>query len=1251
MNIFQNTKQFFISLNIYLFFIPTFMFTGIVASAKPAGYKAGDSLWHNIPRAVRYQPDNGDFVIRNGDKRFNRALYGTNTGFRVETGDLPEFALYMPGMGGNLKLGIALHDTPLWLTDAASIEARYRPGSMVYEISDNLLGYGKIQLEVMAMAGAEGVIIKVAPRQLPEKSRLYMAYGGATGKRFPREGDIGADPATVFDMKPEYCKNNEFYTHENMFRLYYGPARAQSEDELYENDFRLSSEEKKALRLKNKKRLYGLVPPGSVFKICDAAFQNTPAVLLSSTPSESPVIVCEFPVFTGDDLYLVIWNPETKDSVSYAGIPGMVMEAEKTRKEIAGQVKLNTPDEHINALGATLSIAADAVWEEPSYLHGAVAWRMRLPGWRGAYAADWMGWHDRARIHFNAYLKSQYLSPDSGPNMPDPKTNLARQEEKEGNSLFTSGYISRNPNQVSKPHHYDMNLVFFDQLLRHLKWTGDKAYAREIWPALKRHLAWEKRCFDGNGDGLYDAYAAIWASDALQYSGGGVTHSSSYNYKANSLAAEIARWIGEDPDPYYREAAKIKKAVNSLLWMPDKGWYAEYKDLLGLQQVHPSAAVWTVYHALDAGIADPFSAYQSLRYIDTQIPHIPVKAKGMTDGSYHVLGTTSWMPYTWSINNVALPENLHTSLAYWQGSRYEEAFNLWKSSLIESMYMGSSPGNFQQLSFYDAFRGELYRDFADPIGVAARTLVEGLFGIAPDAIGKILTVQPGLPDKWNAASLATPDFEFDYLREKNIETYNLKQAMPVKMKLRFCFVARAENIESVMVNGKNVSWQVIEESIGTPRVEILSDYAEAYNIEVRWQGQQIEKKSYTGYISNTGNLSVSYKFAKIEDVYDPQSILNNLKFEQGNLLTAFKNITGNRTIFIKLRQAAMVWWEPVNIELREPVEIVACNSQEKDILSFKVRNNTDTPVDAEYTVNQGVGSKKQRISIAAHSCTETVEWRGKNLFPGSNLVRVEAQGIAITKPVLNWNIDDKENANYKTLDLSAYFNDSVTAIFKNRYLSPRSPYPTLQLPVHGIGDWCSYKESASIDDRGLRQLADGVGIFKIPQGVPFRTPFEIYLPNIIYTSRWDNYPAKVVIPLEGKADHVYLLMAGSTHHMQSRFVNAKVTVVFEDGTSEVLELKNPENWWPIEQDFYEDGFAFSTGAPRPLRLHLKTGRVTLEGYNVLSKNKTIHIDGGAANILDIPLNRSKNLKELHLETTANDVVIGLMAVTLLLSLK
>jgi len=187
---------------------------------------------------------------------------------------------------------------------------------------------------------------------------------------------------------------------------------------------------------------------------------------------------------------------------------------------------------------------------------------MRLNGWRGPYVADVLGWHDRAQTHFKAYAASQLTEPASGKVIADTAFHLARSLEKLGTSVFSSGYISRNPNGDFRPHHYDMNLVYIDALFRHFNWTGDLAFAKQIWPVIVRHLAWEKRNFDPDDDGLYDAYAAIWASDALQYSGGAVTHSSAYNYLANKQAAALAKLIGEDGTNYQKEANKILSAIN-----------------------------------------------------------------------------------------------------------------------------------------------------------------------------------------------------------------------------------------------------------------------------------------------------------------------------------------------------------------------------------------------------------------------------------------------------------------------------------------------------------------------------------------------------------------------------------------------------------------------------------------------------------------------------------------------------------------
>ena len=171
--------------------------------------------------------------------------------------------------------------------------------------------------------------------------------------------------------------------------------------------------------------------------------------------------------------------------------------------------------------------------------------------------------------------------------------------------------------------------------------------------------------------------------------------------------------------------------------------------------------------------------------------------------------------------------------------------------------------------------------------------------------------------------------------------------------------------------------------------------------------------------------------------------------------------------------------------------------------------------------------------------------------------------------------------------------------------------------------------------------------------IPFRTPLQGQ--NIVYTSLWDNYPDSVVIPLEGNASTAYLLMAGSTNHMQSHIDNGLVVVSYTDNSSDTLQLYNPFNWCPIEQDYYIDGKAFWTVVTgRPLRVCL--GKATADGKPLVSRDlgkelniKGVYgreIPGGAAQILSMPLNAQKRLRSLTLRTLSNDVVIGLMAVTL-----
>ena len=170
---------------------------------------------------MRYWPDGTDFVITNGAEFFNRPLYSMNSGFRIDGGDRPEFSLYLPGRGGNLRLGIKTSAGVKWLNDARQIVTRYRPGSLLYAIRDPLLGGGELDLTVLPLAATKGFIVR-AELHGAAAADLIWAYGGANGVRGSRDGDIGCERQPVsefFQMQPEQCRSNVFSIATNTFTL------------------------------------------------------------------------------------------------------------------------------------------------------------------------------------------------------------------------------------------------------------------------------------------------------------------------------------------------------------------------------------------------------------------------------------------------------------------------------------------------------------------------------------------------------------------------------------------------------------------------------------------------------------------------------------------------------------------------------------------------------------------------------------------------------------------------------------------------------------------------------------------------------------------------------------------------------------------------------------------------------------------------------------------------------------------------
>jgi hypothetical protein len=1076
------------------------------AAVVPSARSLTPNLVDDIERPLRYRPDGTDFVIRNGEEFFNRPLYGGNTAFRADAGDRPEVVLYLPGRGGNLRFGVRRGETAKWLHACSMIEARYRPGAMVYTIEDETLGADAVlRLHLVALRDSEGIAVRIELEGSVESAvELFWAYGGANGQRGRRDGDIGTEDVPIgqwFRFRPEFARDNRFEIDGERFMLESRPGR-----------------------------ILGLVPTGARLGVSDGTRWDDAEHMSRETgyTGESPVLTGRCPLSVGEPLVLALQRepregdatgelqtyldvrtetdgvPSAKGGTPSSPVPfvpeksdELFARAEAQRAAVAEQVRVQTPDPYLDAAVAALAVGADAVWDEPQgvVMHGAIAWRSRLLGWRGPYAMDALGWHDRARRHFAYWPTRQNLDPipDTLP-PPEEETNLARRRA----ALHSNGNMMNS--------HYDMNLVYIDALFRHLQWTGDLEFARELWPTIERHLAWERRMFRREFGPeklpLYEAYAAIWASDDLQYHGGGVAYTTAYNYWHNLMAARLARLLGHDAGPYERERDLIARAMREILWMPDAGMFAEYKDLLGEQLLHRSPGLWSFYHVMDAELPTADEARRMTAWVDRSIPHIPVRGPGVPDDvEHHVLSTTDWMPYTWSVNNVVMGENIHTALGYWQAGRPEEAYRIARSALLASMFMGICPGNVGSMNLFDVYRRESQRDFADGSGVFSRALIEGLFGVRPDMLAGRLEIAPGFPRSWDRASLEHPSVNVRFERTGNVDRYTVASRLPGAPELLFRLPAPAR------------------------RVRVTAD---------------------------------------------------------GKARRA--RVSGN-----EIHAGAASQWV-IEVTDAEAAPIVATERWKP------------------------AGGAREIAGVSGY------DWRAERPVPGT------------LAPV----------------DLSSSFNDRVDRIFeKGRYRSPRSPFVSLAIPAQGIGAWAGHvNASAEIDDSGLRSAArERGGFFRMPNDVVFATPHAPEVDNVVFVSQWDNFPTLTEVPLEGRGVRLFLLVAGSTNHMQSRKPNGEIVVRYGDGTEMRVVLENPTNWWPIDQDYFVDDFQFHRPGPLPPRVDLATGEVRILEPDTF-KGRGGRVKGGAATVLVVPLDAGRELAALEIRAVANEVVIGLMAATI-----
>jgi hypothetical protein len=252
---------------------------------------------------------------------------------------------------------------------------------------------------------------------------------------------------------------------------------------------------------------------------------------------------------------------------------------------------------------------------------------------------------------------------------------------------------------------------------------------------------------------------------------------------------------------------------------------------------------------------------------------------------------------------------------------------------------------------------------------------------------------------------------------------------------------------------------------------------------------------------------------------------------------------------------------------------------------------------------------------------------------------------------------------FEALDISQYFNSAIMELHTLEYRTPPPKGYSIGARLNGryAWDWNQGGHNAvKVDDTALRRAApakqirnpnlsscmhrqisksdvsrvattsltrnnkklksiidkleEGRGVFYSPSGIGFSTPAKGS--NVACASIWDNFPTSIEIPLKGKASELAVFFIGVTNPMQSRVENARFTVTYLDGSTETVSLVNPDN--------FDDW----------LNAALQT------------QNETVYFsDYNHGMVQRIELDPKKELAKLSMEAVANEVIIGLLGIS------
>lgn len=1085
-----------------------------------------------VPLPTRYQGAGGAVVGHNQGRFYNRPLYIANTAAFLLGGDRPAVRFASGDtLHGTFWAGLVRGGVGRWFHAADDLTVEYRAAHLRWVVRDAAWQDFTATVEVVALEEGVGFAARVAMSGDQPGDQLVWAFGGARafpGKHLNWDLDPYVDPPTLpgwFD--PSFCAGNHVRVSGATFTLAVGAGAAQA--------------------------IAGYCDAPSAPRVCDADGCDDPAGFGTTRVRHGRLVGGRIPLegqkavtwsFTRTDTASV---PRSRPKASASPLATVALAAGLARSaKLAGAVVVDTPEPRLNAAAAVLGAAVDGLWYPPTFRHGGMLWNLPFVGWRTAFGSTALGWHDRLKAHAKHYIGHQVVESGHRSLAADPAVLLAIPAK--DSRFYGRGRIAQDQA------FYDMQSQFFDQVVHAWQWTGDPELAAALRPALELHLEWMRECFDPEGDGLYESVINTWPTDSMWYGGGGGVEATAYAYRGHRVARDLARLAGDTAavKRHVRQLARIRAAFHRRLWVRSKGRAGLYREPDGLRRLHDDPWLYSIFLPIDVGLVDREQAVESLLHAERELQNDAMPAGGRR------VWTSNLVPSIWSVREVWPGDNYHLALAYFQAGMAQEGWDVFRGTLLHSAFNNVVPGDFG-----DRAGGT---DFGDCVHMAARTLVEGLFGFAPDRAHGIVRLAPQFPAEWHRASIRTADVTMRWTRRGAVTTLTVELPRPARWEIRLPVCAR--DIRSVTLNGRPVRWTT-EPGFGHTIVVVNLPESRQVAIELTVEKPRpcFPPMAVKGRVGDAVAWSVDAE--KVLSVRDPQGVLERTAVRGRRIAGRLRANPGNHTVIARVRVGKLPQLRRILVAVTDPIG-----------------------------VRRAAAKRLERP-------------------PG--------------------------RAKWSCVDLGSVLNGDIRTIYAQRYLSPRPATMSARIGTDGYSPWTFPFWKSEPPVIGLDQvpalLEPATKRLRTPQGVPFNWPGERR--NIAFTSRWDNWPRRVTVPVGMAGDAVWLLVAGSTNPMQGRIANAVLRLRFARGGEERIELVPPVNYWnlspirpnvtaPLQfsrQDYTSEIDTFAVPKPWPQTVQL--------GANCRGM------------VIGHRLPRGIVLKSVTLETLSPEVVVGLMGVSVM----